>query len=195
MTEETNKVKLPEYQVIARGLSKMSVSVHASELHGVLSGFICVGAVNLAETYIQELIKDVDIAANEKEIRQIAALLQTVFQQMGTMSFDFHLLLPDDDMPLSDRAKAMSMWCHGFSDGFLQSGVDVAELKTDEARDALYHITEVSQLDYQSLTISEEDEKAFVELYEYVRMAVLMIHTEITQPGTSSSDQSDKTVH
>ena len=122
-------------------------------------------------------------------------LFQIVFKQMATMSFDFHLLLPDDEQPLPKRAKSMSLWCHGFSDGFLQSGIDITELKTDEARDALYHITEVSQLDYDGLSIDETDEQSFMELYEYIRMAVLMIHTELTQATTTPANGDDKTVH
>lgn len=192
MPAAEQKNHLPEFKTIEKAVSGLSLKVHASEIHGVLSGFICVGMVNLAEQYIQQLIEDVDIAKNEAEIRQLAALLQVVYQQMSTMTFDFHLLLPDDDAPLADRAKAMSLWCHGYSDAFLQSGVDITELKTEEARDALYHITEVSQLDYESLSISEDDEKSYMELYEYVRMAILMIHTEVTQ---KASVDDNKTVH
>ena len=42
-----------------------------------------------------------------------------------------------------------------------------------------------------------KNEKAFVELYEYVRMAVLMIHSEVTHKLTNEQDDKgdNKTVH
>ena len=197
MTEKTSAVKLPQYAELDSAIERLSLKTHLSEIHGTLCGFIGVGAINQAEAYIKELIEDVDVHQHEADVRALVNLLQIVYQQMETMSFDFHLLVPDDDAPLPARAKAMSRWCHGYSDGFLQSGIDITELKTDESRDALYHITEVSQLDYDSISISEEDEKAFVELYEYVRMAVLMIHSEVTHKLTNEQDDKgdNKTVH
>ena len=192
---EKSKVTLPDYPEIEHAVHAMSLKTHASELHGVLSGFICVSATNLAEQFIQELISEVDVQKYEIEIRSIVSLFQIVFQQMATLTFDFHILLPDDDTPLKERAKAMSMWCYGFSDGFLQSGIDITALKSDEARDALYHITEISQLDYDALSVGEDDEKAFMELYEYVRMAVLMIHTELNHGSKNVVDGGDNIVH
>ncbi len=155
---------------------------------------MCVGANDEAAAYIQALIEDKDLASFESEIRALVNLLTVVHRQLSTLTFDFHLLLPDDDASLAQRAKAMSYWCHGFSDSFLESGTDVSRFKTEEAKDAFYHITEVSQLDYDSLSISEADEKSFVELYEYIRMAVLMMFTELQSENITGAGEGN-TVH
>ncbi len=196
MSDEQAKIILPEYLEIAATLKELELTVDPSEVHGTLCGYISVGGSEHAQAYIQELIENKDVNKFKSQIMVLVNLFQIVFKQMATMSFDFHLLLPDEELPLPERAKSMSLWCHGFSDGFLQSGVDITELKTEEARDALYHITEVSQLDYDGLSIDETDEQSFMELYEYIRMAVLMIHTELTQETPAPThDDGDKTVH
>jgi uncharacterized protein YgfB (UPF0149 family) len=188
------KPLLPDYQDIVAITEHLSLSIHASELHGAISGFLCVGANDDAAAYIQELIEDKDVATYEADIRALVGLLTAVHKQLATINFDFQLLLPDDEVDLAQRAKAISYWCHGFSDSFLESGTDIDKFKTDEAKDAFYHITEVSQLDYDSLSISEADEKAFMELYEYIRMAVLMMYTELQDKERGNQDQGE-TIH
>lgn len=189
-------ISMPELEEMQAIIEKLSLNLHASELHGAVSGFLCVGANDEAAAYIQEFIENKDVTQFESEIRALVNLLTIVHKQLSTLTFDFHLLLPDDDAPLAERAKAMSLWCHGFSDSFLESGTYVSKFKTDEAKDAFYHIAEVSQLDYESLSISEADEKAFFELYEYVRMAVLMMYTELQAESiTKSQDSGNNTVH
>lgn len=187
-------IPLLDHQKITTSLEKLSITIHASELHGTISGFLCVGADDEAAAYIQELIEDKDLVKFETEIRALVGLLTTVHKQLTTLTYDFPLLLPDDDATLTDRATAMSHWCHGFSNAFLESGTEVNSFKTDEAKDAFYHITEVSQLDYESISISEEDEKAFMELYEYIRMAVLMMFTELQSRDPDIQEQG-KTIH
>ena len=188
------KIALPDYDDMLTLVEALSLKEHISEIHGAISGFLCIGANDEAASYIQELIENKDVTCFELEIRTLVNLLTVVHKQLSTLTFDFQLLLPNDEAPLSERAQAISFWCHGFSDSFLQSGMDVSQFKTDEARDALYHITEVSQLDHEGLSVSEDDEKAFMELYEYVRMAVLMMHTELQSEAASAAGK-DHTMH
>mgnify|MGYP006074167095 CR=1 FL=1 len=185
---------LPDYDEMVALIEALSLKIHVSEVHGAISGFLCVGSNDEAASYIQELIEDKDVTCFEFEIRTLVNLLTVVHKQLSTLTFDFELLVPNDEALLSERAKAVSLWCHGFSDSFLESGMDVSQFKTEEARDALYHITEVSQLDYEELNIAEEDEKAFMELYEYIRMAVLMMHTEL-QSESAGEVGKDHTMH
>lgn len=194
-TKKTKAITLPAYQTIDQALQSLNISASASEVHGTLCGLLCVGAVDSAEQYMQTLLEGVDPKKAEQSIRTLAALLQIAYQQIETLTFDFHLLLPDDETSLRDRAQALGLWCEGFSEGFLQSGFDMTCLTSQEAKDALFHITEISDLDYESLSISEEDEKAYMELYEYIRMAVLMLHTELTKQSSLPSEQGKRTVH
>lgn len=189
-----SNIKTPQYDNLSEILKVMSINVNPSEVHGAISGFLCLGANDAAAAYIQGLIEEKDIKQFELEIRSIVNLLQAVHEQLLTTTFDFHLMLPDDEVTLAERAKSMSLWCHGFSDSFFESSIDIDSLQTEEAKDGFFHITEISQLDYESLAVAEEDEKSFMELYEYIRMAVLLIQTELKKT-VKSEDDKDPTLH
>lgn len=197
MKEKQKTPSLPAGDVLQSQIERIGIKSSAYEIHGQLCGYLCVGQSDLAEQYIKTLLEDVEVKTYETEVRALATLLQATYEQMSTMSFDFHLLIPDDDHPLEARAKALGLWCHGFSDGILNSGIDIAAINADESRDALFHITEIANIDYDYTAVTEEDEKAFMEVYEYVRMAVLMIHTEIMGKSDKSTveDGDGRTLH
>ncbi len=195
MQTHSKQLKLPTSEAIEKVLGLLNVKQSASEVHGNICGFLCVGDLDKAQAYIQSLLTSVDVEKFEKEIKSLVSLFKTSFEQMGTMSFDFHLLIPDDDAPLKTRSQSLGLWCYGFSEGILQAGVEVEQLHSEEARDALFHITEIANLDYDEVSVTEEDEKAYMEVYEYVRMSVLMIHTELTKKPVSIEVEENRTIH
>jgi hypothetical protein len=196
MSEPKASIALPPCEEVQSQISRLNVKPGAPEVHGSMCGFLCVGSSDKAQQYIQSLLEESDVNKFETDVRALASLLQISYKQMSTMSFDFHLLMPDDDAPLEERAKALGLWCQGFSDGVLNAGIDISKISQEETRDALFHITEIANIDYTYTTVTEKDEKAFMEVYEYVRMAVLMIHTELTQPHEGESgDGNEPTLH
>lgn len=195
MGEPKKPLLLPSSETLQSQMTKLKIKPSAHEVHGEICGLLCVGSSEKAENYIQSLLEESDVTRYEKEVRSLAKLLQISYQQMSTMSFDFHLLVPDDEKPLEERAKALGLWCQGFSDGVLNAGIDLAAIKGEESRDALFHITEIANIDYDYTIVTEEDEKAFMEVYEYVRMAVLMIHTELTKGSASDEGKDKRTLH
>lgn len=187
MSKQKKEALLPDISKIRLALSTMGVKRTPSEIHGMLCGCLCVGSTDKAQAFIQSLLEDIEVNKFETEIKLLASLLQVTHEQMISMSFDLHLLLPDDEVPLEQRAESLGLWCQGFSEGTLEAGIDIASLNGEETRDALYHITEIAGIDSAYADVSEEDEKAYAEVYEYIRMAVIMIHTELTTPNSSAS--------
>ena len=100
-------------------------------------------------------------------------------QQLINFDFEFELLLPAEDATLFERASAFSEWCEGFTQGMSAGGMGYDDLQEEEAMEALQHLTDFAQLDQQSLSISEEDERALMEVNEYARMAVLRIYSDL----------------
>ncbi len=90
------------------------------------------------------------------------------------------MLLPEDERStLVERAKAFSEWCEGFTQGLALAGVSSREIEEEEAQEALQHLTEFAELDYESLDVDEEDEHALMEVSEYTRMAVIRLHNDL----------------
>jgi uncharacterized protein YgfB (UPF0149 family) len=92
------------------------------------------------------------------------------------MDFEFDLLLPDDDKPVSERGPAMVDWCQGFLGGF---GVvpTPAQPLSDESDEALQDLAKIaaSDLNYED---SDADEEALIEVCEYIRVAAVLLYNE-----------------
>ena len=99
--------------------------------------------------------------------------------------------LPDDDESLEDRTIALAQWCSGFLAGLASAGsLDTLSSEATEAIGDLQEIARaaVTSLDAQA-EAAEEDEMAYAEIVEYVRVVVLMFHEEFRGP------QQDEAIH
>ena len=68
------------------------------------------------------------------------------------------LWLPSDDETLEERTMALSQWCSGFLAGVGSSGDDVLETLSDDGKEALKDLQQVSLADVTDTDQSEEDE-------------------------------------
>ncbi|STX49982.1 Putative conserved exported protein precursor [Legionella busanensis] len=176
MSAETNLARLPTYQEFVNKIAILSLPISSSELHGIICGYLCAGAAEKAESYLQALT----LQNKKDEFTRAAAMAifdayTVTQQQIINIDFTFQLLLPDEESPLIYRAQAFSQWCEGFTQGITLSGINYELLDEEDSREALQHIVEFAQLDYNNVDVSEEDEKALVDISEYTRMAVLRL--------------------
>lgn len=182
---------LPNYHLFIESIAGLALPISGSELHGVMCGYLCAGAVSEGEAYLRALM----INTNKKDpsIRTATLALFGVFavshQQMTSFDFAFQLLLPDNEDPITERAQAFSEWCDGFTQGITMAGINHDQLHEEEAQEALQHLTEFGELDYLSLDRDEGDEKALMEVSEYARMAVLHIYSDLQANKSGGQSQ------
>lgn len=179
MSKPNTALHLPDYHTFLETIAILGLPISGSELHGVMCGYLCAGAVNEGEAYLRALMTK----RNDTGIRNAALALFELYaasqQQLLGVNFEFQLLLPDEEDPLTERAQAFSEWCEGFIQGITVAGVSFDDLEEEDAQEALEHLTEFAQLDYQTLQVDEEDEHALMEVSEYARMAVLHIFLDL----------------
>lgn len=179
MFVENNQLHLPKYDDFVDSIAPLNLPISASELHGMMCGYLCAGADNQGDAYLRALTGN----KNDETHRQVSLLLFSVYsvsqQQITNFAFEVELLLPDDDQALADRAKAFGEWCEGFVQALTLAGIDADQFYEEEAQEALQHITEFAELDYESLEVSDEDESALMEVSEYTRMAILRLHADL----------------
>lgn len=175
---------MPSYQQFVDNVAVLDLAMSASELHGLLCAYLCAGEFQQGEHYLAALFGN---GKKDSAIRTAASALFELYSfskhQITHMDFAFALFLPDDNQPLADRARAFSEWCHGFTQGMTAIGVGYEQLEEEESQEALQHLFEFSELDYQTLDINEEDEKSLMEVSEYARMAVLRLSEELHNTG------------
>lgn len=186
----------PDIPQLDDQLYQLDAALGASESHGALCGMLCAqGATDVAQWMLHVLGEHDEsnkvLQAAGKSLMQIH---RTSVEQMNDSNIEFELMLPDDDEALETRVEALGTWCQGFVYGLAVGGIKEDTELPEDSKEIIRDIIEISRAGYiaddeAEYEISEEDEQAFVEVSEYVRMGTLLIYEEL-QPL-----QSSQTVH
>lgn len=179
MSHDNPKLHLPDYDHFIAVIEDAAIGVSGSELHGVMCGYLCAGADAQGEAYLHALLHNKKDEASRNALLQLFAAFTVSQQQINNFDFEFQMLLPDDDSALIDRAQAFGEWCDGFNQGLSMAGISADEFYEEEAQEALQHMSEFAELDYEALDVSEEDERALMEVSEYARLAVIRLHGDL----------------
>lgn len=179
MSTETPKLKLPPFDDFIEVLQPLDLSFPPAELHAVMAAYVAAGHANDGEAYLRALFQNEAKQASRLVLLAVFSVFTVTQHQLNQLDLNFELMLPLDDEPLAVRAKCFSEWCAGFVHGLDLAEVDLSDVDDEEVQDALQHMIEFSQMDYSDLDVSEEDERAFVEVVEYARMAVIRIRDEL----------------
>lgn len=168
---------MPSYQTLSTFLQKNALPFDASEAHGLFCGLLC-GTTASQPQWQEILLKDQD---PEIDTELLQALYAWTMQKLSDFDLEFQLLLPADKKPLPSRAEALTLWCQGFLTGLKFAHVSLKS-KNQDVLEALKDISEIAKMNYEEVAANNEneDESAYVELVEYVRVAVLMIYQERT---------------
>lgn len=167
----------PSYLELATALNKTQSKLHPSQAHGLISGILC-GNPNASAAW-EELIASAKESPKTHEI--LRALYDNTAKELNEFLFQFKLLLPADKKDLPARAEALTLWCQGFLTGLKMTDIPIIEREPSEVTEAIDDIIEIAKMNYEEVVASEEDEAAYVELVEYVRMAVTLIYQELRE--------------
>lgn len=163
--------------------------IGAAEIQGLICGFLCGGKHTNGKNWLEPILGFAEIELTGEIRQMLLELYNVTYAKMMDENFEFSLLLPDDEEPLMFRAQSLSSWCQGFLTGIGLSGVFIDEHDTEETQEILYRFDDISKLDYENIEILHENEKAYFELHEYVRMAVLVVYNELASVMDSSNGQ------
>lgn len=181
---------LPDFE---RTLKLSHGNLDAAELaecHGLLSGLLCCNSGITAGEYLTHLAAmQLMVEPGEALAGVMVETWEGTRKQLEDEELGFQLWLPDDDEPLEERAISLAQWCSGFLAG-LGSGCSLEGLSED-AREALADLMEISRAEISSSpddsSGNEEDEGAFAEIVEYVRIVALSLFEEFSGPGNGDA--------
>lgn len=164
-------------------LMDAGVTSNAAEAHGLATGMLCVDIRVSSDLWLKELLAESNPLTDVDKLTLLALLEQTA-QLLSEGGFEFDLLLPDDEESLSNRVEALRHWCLGFllGLGFTRSGDDWP----GESGELLKDLVEFTQVD-SDVEGEEEDESAFFELVEYVRVAVQVVQSDLSAEGDAEA--------
>ena len=178
---------------------QLGLGLDPAECHGSLCGLLCASdAVKGAAWVNQVLSGRLDFPAAEAPPLQAGArgeehaLLLILYKetagQLDDPEYGFSLLLPDDSVPLAQRAESLSRWCQGFLAGLGLGGVQDQSKLPGDSHEVMRDFVEISRLGHGEDDATNEDETAFAEIVEYVRMAVLLVYEELRPLRTARPD-------
>ncbi|PCI09057.1 MAG: YecA family protein [Gammaproteobacteria bacterium] len=190
----------PDISQLEGLLFDVDAALGAIEAHGALCGMLCAQGATEASQWMLQVLGNHE--ESSKALQQVGKKLLQIHQisteQLNSVDVDFELMLPDDDEELESRVEALGVWCQGFVYGLAIGGIKEDTELPEDSKELIHDILEISRAGYiaddeAELAIleegDEEDEVAFMEVSEYVRVGVLLVYEEL-QPL-----QSSQTVH
>jgi uncharacterized protein len=173
---------LPSYEDITDAIALREEVVSAAELHGLFCGMHCAKPGLEANVCLPEVFSNQEDPLDGYDRALFTSLCDSARESLNSPDFSFYLFLPDDDEALIERAQALGEWCQGFLYGL---GAQVESTSWHgECEEILRHLVDIAQLDADA--DGEEDEVAFMELSEFVRMGVQLIRSETRAAAQSS---------
>jgi len=203
---------LPNHLALASVLEKLDTEIMPSEVHATACGLLSANGSAAAHTWLHNLWPDKwpqasDETSGEKMhtdllFAEADALLtelhETTRNQLNDPGCEFELLLPDDDDDIEDRVNALGDWCQGFLVGLTLGGVsDFAPLPED-AQEIIQDMVQIARAGASyEIAGSDEDEHAYAELVEYLRVGVLLINEELqpTRTAPVAHNAANPTLH
>lgn len=176
---------LPDFERTIRMSQGNLDAAELAECHGLLCGLVCRETNANASDFFQHLAAmQLLVEPGPALASIITEAYESTVRQLEDEEFGFVLWLPDDNEPLEERTIALAQWCSGFLAG-LGSGGQLDTL-SGEAREAIDDLQQIARAEMTapqgSDTQIEEDEIAFTEIVEYVRVVTLMMREDFRGP-------------
>jgi yecA family protein len=178
----TSDTVVPPYNEMTGLLDRADIGAVPSEIHGLISGVLVLP--DAEQINWLDLILATENLQPEDLDSGLSQALQSLYRQtvhrLSDRDFGYTLYLPDPDQKIAERTQALAAWCRGFLLGISATGLTL-ENSSDLVRESLRDIVELSSVEAESGDAGEE--RAFLEIEEYLRVAVQLVKEEL-QPVT-----------
>ena len=166
------------FEVVEHALNNADAMTDPSEAHGTLCGIIAISGKGAPNNWLSYVLGEYDETnLNIKEaINTLLDLHDVALKEITEQEYDLELLIHDDDTPLDIRVDDLSQWCQGFLYGLSLSGLKDLTSLPEEASEILQDMMDISKAGFNANDDAEENEQAFAEIVEYVRIGAYVIY-------------------
>ncbi len=183
-----SSARLPDFEHMLDFANGYLEATELAECHGVACGLLCAQAGAGLDMFIGLLdLPEWDHPKAADFNKSLRELFNTSREQLADEDMGFSIWLPGDTEILEDRTMALAQWCYGFLTGLGSSGDSNLQRLSDEANEALKDLQQISLADVSDTSGSEDDEVAFAEIVEYIRVAILLIRQELLGPERNNA--------
>ncbi len=164
------------FERVEQALEEVGAEFDAAQSHGMLCGMLSAPEPVKPAAWIAQVLVDTQPAGEAARVclTELGALYEHTVRQMEDPNLEFQPLLPDDAAPIGARTHALANWCDGFLYGMGLSALRPDTQLPADVREALRDMGEIAQVEINP-EAAEENEQAYTQLIEYVRVAALLI--------------------
>lgn len=176
-----DETMLLDFDECCNQMLEFGYEVSPSELHGLLSGVVCTGLKIRPDSIINLVLKHVDVEdCSERNRATILAMYEFIEREMFSADSRYTLFLPDDELDMTQRVRSLAVWCQGYLVGYGTASAQIKNNKlSSETEEALRDIVNISNLSDDFGDDDEVNEAAYAELVEYLKVAVLLMSSEM----------------
>ncbi len=175
--------ELPGFALVEEALDEMGAAAGVTEVHGSLCGLACVLGGQAGQSWLALLLGAGEAAeADPEHIELLGALAKGTCAALAEGAMGFFPLLPPDDRSLAERTEALGAWCTGFMEGLGEAATSAAVravLGGETAREIIGDFAEIARATVGQSEAGPEDEVAYTELVEFVRVSVQLMFEEL----------------
>lgn len=171
---------MPDLETLDDALESAGASCGAAEAHGMLCGILCAEAQQSGTRWLAEIFPDNGQQAQPGHCRDtLGELYKETYSGLEEAQMEFMPLLPGDGEPLDRRTDSLGKWCHGFLSGLGLGGLgDMQDRLPENVSEVMADLAQIAQA-VNDGSDAEEEEAAFTEVLEYLRVSVQLIYEEL----------------
>jgi len=160
-----------------------------SEVHGMLFGSIANHMYSGQAPNLLGLLTGLE--QQDPSMNHLHELLNELYRETSEMLLDsddeVSLMLVDEDAKLVDRADSLADWCRGYLLGLLQSEKVSIDQLPEDGPEVARDILAISEASYSESEDEHQEEWAFAELEEYIKVGVRLIFESIVRLRSGES--------
>ena len=170
------------YPDVCQLLADAHAVTEPAEAHGTLVGSLCaVGGYRL-DDWLSEILPEGPVPAAAATL--LASLYGETLGALQSPGMEFELLMPSDAESLDERTRALGLWCNGFLYGLGSNGAGDPRQMPPDAAEIVRDLGEISRAGVDTQESNEENEAAFAEIVEFVRVGAQLVFEELARQRT-----------
>jgi yecA family protein len=182
-----------DHDVLDDALKRCGSSWNAGQVHGLLCSRLTVSGSEGATRWFEQVLNETDPNnALRAECEQLLdSMCATTWRQLVERQSEFTLLLPHDEDAALKRAESMAQWCEGYLHGLVSEKHRDAlkeKLAAEPVADIIKDMLQFTRATADDDGDNEGNEDAYVELVEYLRVAVQLVYEELADFRSRAED-------
>lgn len=166
---------------------------NAAQVHGLLCSRLAIAGADGVDRWFAQVLQGTDPqnALRAECEASLDSLCAATWRQLVERQSEFLPLLPDDGESAAVRATALGQWCEGFLHGLVSEKHSEAlkeRLAAEPLADIIRDMLQITRAAASEEGDDEDDESAYTELVEYLRVAAQLIYEDLADFRSPDED-------